>query len=106
MVAGDGGWRAQQRIKELFARARNQSPCIIFDEDAIAQKEVAGQLIPVRHITGFLLNEIDGRSPCWVYIMAATNRIDILDPAIIRPGRKHIEIGNFPSKIVDILIVI
>jgi len=112
LVAGDGAVGVpQQRIKELFARARNQSPCIIFfDEiDAIAQKR-SGRSInsPSDILLDSLLNEIDGFDPLvGVYIMAATNRKDILDPALIRPGRleKHIEIGNpsFQDRI-DILV--
>ncbi len=112
MVAGDGAVGVpQQRIKELFAKARAQAPCIIFfDEiDAIAQTRTGRSInSPSDILLDSLLNEIDGFNPLMgVYVMAATNRMDILDPAIIRPGRleKHIEIGNpaFQDRI-DILI--
>lgn len=101
LVAGDGAVGVpQQRIKELFTKARSQAPCIIFfDEiDAIAQRRTGRSInSPSDILLDSLLNEIDGFNPLvGVYIMAATNRMDILDPAIIRPGRleKHIEIGN------------
>ncbi|WP_054697992.1 ATP-binding protein [Syntrophomonas palmitatica] len=101
LLAGDGAVGVpQQRIKTLFKEARLRQPCIVFfDEiDAIAQVR-SGRSInsPSDIILDSLLNEIDGFNPLeGVFIMAATNRKDILDPAIIRPGRleKHIEIGN------------
>lgn len=112
LVAGDGAvGLPQQRIKKLFTAARQRTPCIVFfDEvDAIAQTR-SGRSInsPSDILLDSLLNEIDGFNPLQgVFIMAATNRMDILDPALIRPGRleKHIEIGNptFQDR-VDILV--
>jgi ATP-dependent 26S proteasome regulatory subunit len=112
LVAGDGAVGIpQQKIKDLFNLARQQAPSIIFfDEiDAISQTR-SGRSInsPSDILLDSLLNEIDGFNPLkGVYIMAATNRKDILDPALIRPGRleKHIEIGNpsFQDRI-DILV--
>ncbi|NLN49601.1 MAG: 26S protease regulatory subunit [Clostridiales bacterium] len=101
LIAGDGAVGIpQQRIKDLFAAARTRKPCIIFfDEiDSIAQVR-SGRSInsPSDILLDALLNEIDGFDPLrGVFIIAATNRMDILDPALIRPGRleKHIEIGN------------
>lgn len=101
LVAGDGAVGVpQQRVKTLFESARQKAPCIIFfDEiDAIAQTR-SGRSInsPSDILLDSLLNEMDGFNPLrGVFLIAATNRLDILDPAITRPGRleKHIEIGN------------
>ena len=101
LIAGDGSVGVpQQKVKNLFETARSRRPCIIFfDEiDSIAQVR-SGKSInsPSDILLDALLNEIDGFNPLrGVFIIAATNRMDILDPALIRPGRleKHIEIGN------------
>lgn len=101
LIAGDGSVGVpQQKVQDLFVSARTRQPCIVFfDEiDSIAQVR-SGKSInsPSDILLDALLNEIDGFNPLrGVFIIAATNRIDILDPALIRPGRleKHIEIGN------------
>ncbi len=81
------------RVRELFEEAKKNSPCIVFiDEiDAVARRRGAGlggghdereqtlnQLLV--EMDGFGVNE-------GIIVMAATNRVDILDPAILRPGR-------------------
>ncbi len=81
------------RVRDLFADAKKNSPCIIFiDEiDAVARRRGTGmggghdereqtlnQLLV--EMDGFGINE-------GIIVMAATNRVDILDPAILRPGR-------------------
>mgnify|MGYP001626170601 CR=1 FL=1 len=87
-------------VKEVFALARRKAPAIVLiDEiDAIAAKRLdvgtSGEREIHRTLTQ-LLAEIDGFDPLDnVKIIATTNRIDILDPAILRPGRfdKIIEI--------------
>ncbi|MEM1609196.1 MAG: AAA family ATPase, partial [Ignisphaera sp.] len=87
-------------VKEIFALARRKAPAIILiDEiDAIAARRLdvgtSGEREIHRTLTQ-LLAEIDGFDPLDnVKIIATTNRIDILDPAILRPGRfdKIIEI--------------
>lgn len=73
-------------IKEIFNRARENTPAIIFvDEiDTIAPARGRG----ASEITGQFLTEMDGvRKTKGVVVIAATNRPDILDPAIMRPGR-------------------
>lgn len=88
-------------VKELFDLARQKAPTIIFiDEvDAIAARRVENGTSGEREVQRTfmqLLGEIDGFDPLSnVKIIAATNRIDILDEAIIRPGRleRHIKIG-------------
>ena len=81
------------RIRDLFAKARKQSPAIIFiDElDAAGRKRGAGvgQGNDEREQTlNQLLVEMDGfGGDAGVVVMGATNRPDILDPALLRPGR-------------------
>lgn len=80
-------------VRELFDLARRKAPSIVFiDEvDAIAAKRIeigtSGER-EVQRTLMQLLAEIDGFKPLdRVKVIAATNRIDILDPAILRPGR-------------------
>ncbi len=81
------------RIRDLFAKARKAAPSIIFiDElDAAGRKRGAGvgQGNDEREQTlNQLLVEMDGfGGDAGVYVMGATNRPDILDPALLRPGR-------------------
>lgn len=92
-------------VKDLFEFARKKAPTIIFiDElDAIAAKRIETGTSGEREVQRTfmqLLGEIDGFDPLSdVKIIAATNRVDILDEAIIRPGRleRHIEI-SLPNK--------
>ncbi len=91
---------AEDNIKNLFIKARESTPCILFfDEiDAIAQNRSGRSLNSASDLVlNTLLTELDGFDPLKeVFVIAATNRKDILDPALIRPGRleKHIYIGN------------
>ncbi len=81
------------RVRDLFQTARKQAPCIIFvDEvDSIGRKRGAG--LGGGHdereqTLNQMLSEMDGfESTEGVVMMAATNRPDILDPALLRPGR-------------------
>ena len=87
------------RVRDLFASAKQHAPCIIFiDEiDAVARRRGTGmggghdereqtlnQLLV--EMDGFQINE-------GIIVMAATNRVDILDPAILRPGRFDRKVG-------------
>ena len=81
------------RVRDLFATARKQSPAIVFiDEiDSIGRKRGAG--LGGGHdereqTLNQMLSEMDGFDPTeGVVVMAATNRPDVLDPALLRPGR-------------------
>jgi cell division protease FtsH len=79
------------RVRELFATARRLSPCIVFiDEiDAVGRNRGSGAGSDERDQTlNQLLSEMDGfDSRDEVIVLAATNRIDVLDPALLRPGR-------------------
>jgi len=81
------------RVRDLFAEAKKNSPAIVFiDEiDAVARRRgtgMGGGHDEREQTLNQLLVEMDGFSPNeGIIVMAATNRIDILDPAILRPGR-------------------
>lgn len=89
------------RIRDTFARARKNAPCILFiDEiDAVGRKRGQGNTSgqsEQENTLNQLLVEMDGfNSSTNIIVLAGTNRIDILDPALMRPGRfdRHIHIG-------------
>ena len=81
------------KVKLLFRKARRQAPCIVFiDEfDGIGTvRNYSGSALETENtrIVTALLNELDGFEPSQgVLVLAATNSIQALDPALIRPGR-------------------
>ncbi|MBN1374136.1 ATP-dependent zinc metalloprotease FtsH [Candidatus Dojkabacteria bacterium] len=87
MLVGAGA----ARVRDLFKKASRLSPCIVFiDEiDAVAKKrEVSLKSSYTEQTLNQILVEMDGFSRYdTVIVLAATNRPDILDPAILRPGR-------------------
>ena len=97
-IMGKHYGESEERIRELFAQAEENSPSIVFiDEiDSIAPKrdEVSGEV--EKRIVSQLLTLMDGmKSRGKVVVIAATNRPDSIDPALRRPGRfdREIEIG-------------
>ncbi|XP_023139062.2 AFG3-like protein 1 [Amphiprion ocellaris] len=89
------------RIRDMFATARKVAPCILFiDEiDAIGRKRGKGNVggqSEQENTLNQLLVEMDGFSSSTnIIVLAGTNRADILDPALMRPGRfdRHIYMG-------------
>ncbi len=81
------------RVRDLFEQGKKNAPCIIFiDEiDSVGQKRNAGGMTAVRsadQTLNAMLVEMDGfGTNDGVIVIAATNRPDILDPALLRPGR-------------------
>ena len=81
------------RVRDLFGQAQQRAPCIIFIDELDALGKARGVNPLGRHdeqeqTLNQLLAEIDGFDPnTGVIIMAATNRPEILDPALLRPGR-------------------
>ena len=82
---------SERAVREVFRKARQAVPCVIFfDEiDALAPQRGAGGHDPVmERVVAQLLVELDGVEDLkGVTVLAATNRLDRLDPALIRPGR-------------------
>ncbi len=87
------------RVRDLFDTAKKNAPCIVFiDEiDAVARRRgtgMGGSHDEREQTLNQLLVEMDGFGVnAGIIVMAATNRVDILDPAILRPGRFDRKIG-------------
>lgn len=87
------------RVRDLFEEAKKNAPCIVFiDEiDAVARRRgtgMGGGHDEREQTLNQLLVEMDGFSVNQgIIVMAATNRVDILDPAILRPGRFDRKVG-------------
>ncbi|KAF5303990.1 hypothetical protein FQA39_LY01775 [Lamprigera yunnana] len=82
---------SEKAVRVCFERARNSAPCVIFfDElDSLCPKrsETGDGGVTMR-VVNQMLTEMDGiESRASVYLLAATNRPDIVDPAVLRPGR-------------------
>ncbi len=90
------------RVRDMFAEAKKNAPCIVFiDEiDAVARRRgtgLGGSHDEREQTLNQMLVEMDGfETNQGIIVMAATNRVDILDPAIMRPGRfdRKITIGH------------
>ena len=82
---------SERGIREIFRRARQASPCVIFfDEiDSIAPvRGAGGETAVAERVVSQLLTELDGMENLHgVVVLAATNRADMIDPALLRPGR-------------------
>ncbi|XP_070227994.1 nuclear valosin-containing protein-like [Bos mutus] len=81
---------SERAVRQVFQRAKNSAPCVIFfDEvDALCPRRSARETGASVRVVNQLLTEMDGlETRQQVFIMAATNRPDIIDPAILRPGR-------------------
>ena len=81
------------RVRDLFKQAQEKAPCIVFIDELDAVGKARG-INPMQHndereqTLNQLLSEMDGFDPCkGIIILAATNRPEILDPALLRTGR-------------------
>lgn len=93
---------SEQNVRELFERAQSVKPCILFfDEfDSIAPKRGHDSTGVTDRVVNQLLTQMDGAEGLdGVYILAATSRPDLIDSALLRPGRldKSV-ICNIPSE--------
>lgn len=82
--------RGAARVRELFAEAKKKAPCVIFiDElDAVGSRRGIGVNEERDQTLNQLLTELDGfEGREGVLLLAATNRAEVLDPALTRPGR-------------------
>ncbi|KAH7622055.1 hypothetical protein Ndes2526B_g02879 [Nannochloris sp. 'desiccata'] len=82
---------SERAVRQVFSRARAASPCVLFfDEmDALAPRRGADSAnASAERVVNQLLTEMDGmEGRQGVYLVAATNRPDMIDPALLRPGR-------------------
>jgi transitional endoplasmic reticulum ATPase len=101
---------SEKAVRETFRKARQAAPCIIFFDEIETIVPTRGQQhssTGSERIVSQLLTEMDGLEELnGVLVIAATNRPDIIDPALLRPGRfdKKIEIG-LPS-LMDIISIL
>ncbi|XP_049875338.1 nuclear valosin-containing protein-like [Pectinophora gossypiella] len=81
---------SERAVRTCFRRARNSAPCVIFfDEfDALCPRRTSQDHNGAARVVNQLLTEMDGiESREGVFVLAASNRPDIIDPAVLRPGR-------------------
>src|SRR3954464_4185328 len=82
---------SERGVREIFRRARQAAPCVVFfDEiDSIAPtRGMGGDSMVTERVVSQLLTELDGiQALAGVVVLAATNRADMIDPALLRPGR-------------------
>ncbi|XP_065076031.1 peroxisomal ATPase PEX6 [Ochlerotatus camptorhynchus] len=101
--------QSEQNVREVFSRARSAAPCVLFlDElDSLApNRGVSGDSGGVMdRVVSQMLSEMDGISKGsdptqQIFILAATNRPDLIDPALLRPGRfdKLLYVGPSTTK--------
>ncbi|KAM4615467.1 nuclear valosin-containing protein-like isoform 2-T2 [Polymixia lowei] len=93
---------SERAVRQVFQRGRNSAPCVIFfDEiDALCPRRSGHESGATMRVVNQLLTEMDGlETRRQVFIMAATNRPDIIDPAVLRPGRldKTLYVGLPPA---------
>ncbi|XP_053087023.1 nuclear valosin-containing protein-like isoform X1 [Pangasianodon hypophthalmus] len=94
---------SERAVRQVFQRGRNSAPCVIFfDEiDALCPRRSGHESGASVRVVNQLLTEMDGlETRRQVFIMAATNRPDIIDPAVLRPGRldKTLYVGLPPPE--------
>ncbi|MGH7193378.1 MAG: ATP-dependent metallopeptidase FtsH/Yme1/Tma family protein, partial [Candidatus Saccharimonadales bacterium] len=90
------------RVRDMFKTAKEASPCILFVDEIDAVGRVRGAGLGGGHdereqTLNQILSEMDGFSPNEsVIVLAATNRPDVLDPALLRPGRfdRHVTVDR------------
>jgi transitional endoplasmic reticulum ATPase len=87
---------SERGVREVFAKARQAAPCILFldelDSLVPARGRSQGTDVTDRVVAQFLV-EIDGVRPLTdVWLVGATNRLDLIDPALLRPGRFELDL--------------
>jgi transitional endoplasmic reticulum ATPase len=82
---------SERGIREIFRRARQASPCVIFFDEIDSSAPIRGagaETAVTERVVSQLLTELDGMENMHgVIVLAATNRADMIDPALLRPGR-------------------
>ncbi len=88
---------AEQSVRELFAKARQAAPCVVFIDEidtlAPARGKFSGDSGVSDRVVGQLLTELDGLQSCPnLLLVGATNRPEVLDPALLRAGRLDLQL--------------
>lgn len=88
---------SEQAVREIFARARQAAPCVVFIDEidtlAPARGRHSGDSGVSDRVVGQLLTELDGVQPqSQIVVIGATNRPDSLDPALLRAGRLELQL--------------
>ncbi|KAI9149208.1 Ribosome biogenesis ATPase RIX7 [Paramyrothecium foliicola] len=86
---------SERAVRELFERARSSKPCIIFfDEiDSLVPRRDNASTESGARVVNALLTELDGaRDRSGIYVIGTTNRPDMIDPAMLRPGRLSVRL--------------
>lgn len=101
---------SERAVRQVFVRARSSIPCVIFfDElDALVPRRDDTLSEASARVVNTLLTELDGlgSSRQGIYVIAATNRPDIIDPAMLRPGRlETLLFVNLPSPLERVEIL-
>ena len=101
---------SEKNVREIFNRAKNEAPCVVFfdelDSLAPARGRATDSANVMDRVVASLLSELDNL-PTDVIIVGATNRPDLLDPALLRPGRidRQVYIG-VPSDKKDLIVAL
>lgn len=88
---------SEQAVRELFSKARQSAPCVVFVDEidtlAPARGSFSGDSGVSDRVVGQLLTELDGLQGCSnVLLIGATNRPEVLDPALLRAGRLDLQL--------------
>jgi transitional endoplasmic reticulum ATPase len=88
---------SEQAVRELFSKARQAAPCVVFmdeiDSLALARGSFQSDSGVSDRVVGQLLTELDGLQDCPnVLLIGATNRPEVLDPALLRSGRLDLQL--------------
>lgn len=96
---------SEKGVREVFRKARQTAPTVIFfdeiDSIASARSGASSDSGVTQRVVNQLLTEIDGLEELQdVAVIAATNRVDIMDPALLRPGRfdRHVKVDDPDEK--------
>jgi transitional endoplasmic reticulum ATPase len=100
---------SEANVRDIFDKARAAAPCVLFFDELDAIAKARGSSLgdaggAADHVINQILTEMDGMGAKKnVFIIGATNRPDIIDPAILRPGRLdqliYIPLPDLPSRI-------
>ena len=98
---------SEQAVRDVFAKAKRSSPCILFFDEFEAAAGKRGHAGVTDRVVNQLLCELDGvEARGLVYVVAASSRPEMIDPALLRPGRLDVHLYcGFPNEIerLDIL---